>query len=500
MTYGAPSGDADVGAYLARVRGHPPAPELVLEMRRRYRLIGGSPLIGITRAQGTELARVLGRDYRVRVGMRFSEPAIGDEVRALVSEEGAERIVAIPMSPQWSDRLMAGYERAVADASTVPFALARSWYRTPSFVVAIAGAVRESLARIGDASLAIVLTAHSLPRRVFEAEPAYVEELRETARIVAEAAGLVTWSFAYQSAGHTAEEWLRPDLVDLFPSLAALGATDVLVVPIQFLADHLEVLYDLDVAAAAEADAAGIRYHRVPMPNCDPAFIAALAAIVRRAHEVGAYVVLDAYQSAGIVPLDVTALNVDFAVGGSVKWLCGGPGNGWLYVRPDLAEVLEPTFVGWQAHARPFSFEPELDYADGAARFLTGTPNVPALYAATAGYDLIEEIGVDRIRENSLRQTQLLIDLLDEAGFDVGSPRDPARRGGTVTVRTPQFEAVHKELGERQILCDFRPDAGLRIGPHYYNTDEELRFTVAQIAEILETGAYERHLGATARF
>ena len=147
-------------------------------------------------------------------------------------------------------------------------------------------------------------------------------------------------------------------------------------------------------------------------------------AIIRRAHEVGAHVVLDAYQSAGIVPLDVAALNVDFAVGGSVKWLCGGPGNGWLYVRPDLADVLEPTFVGWQAHARPFGFEPELEYADGAARFLTGTPNVPALYAATPGYDLIEEIGVERIRENSIRQTQLLIDLCDEAGFEVGSPRE----------------------------------------------------------------------------
>jgi kynureninase len=223
-------------------------------------------------------------------------------------------------------------------------------------------------------------------------------------------------------------------------------------------------------------------------------------AIVRRAHEVGAHVVLDAYQSAGIVPLDVTALNVDFAVGGSVKWLCGGPGNGWLYVRPDLADVLEPTFMGWQAHARPFGFEPELEYAEGAARFLTGTPNVPALYAATAGYDLIEEIGVDRIRERSVGQTQLLIDLLDAAGFEVGSPRDAGRRGGTVTVRTPEFAAVHQELAERQILCDFRPDAGLRLGPHYYNTDDELRFTVEQITEIVETRAYERHLGVAARF
>src|SRR6266511_2865540 len=186
-------------------------------------------------------------------------------------------------------------------------------------------------------------------------------------------------------------------------------------------------------------------------------------AIVARAHEVGAHVVLDAYQSVGTVPLDVTELDVDFAVGGSVKWLCGGPGAGWLYVRPDLAERLEPTLVGWQAHARPFSFEPELEYATGAARFLTGTPNVPALYAATAGYNLIEEIGVPRIREHSVHQSELLVGLLDEAGFDVTSPRDRTRRGGTVTVRTPEFEAVHGELAERQVLCDFRPDSGLRL-------------------------------------
>ncbi|HEY8628621.1 MAG TPA: aminotransferase class V-fold PLP-dependent enzyme [Gaiellaceae bacterium] len=224
------------------------------------------------------------------------------------------------------------------------------------------------------------------------------------------------------------------------------------------------------------------------------------AAIAARARDVGAHVVLDAYQSAGIVPVDVTALGVSFAVGGSVKWLCGGPGNGWLYVRPDLIDELEPTLVGWQAHARPFGFEPELEYAEGVARFLTGTPNVPALYAATAGYDAIEEIGVARIRENSVRQTTLLIDLLDKAGFEVGSPRAPARRGGTVTVLVPEFEALHKELGERGILCDFRPDVGLRLGPHFFNTDEELRYTVAQIGEIVENGAYERHLGAKARF
>jgi kynureninase len=221
--------------------------------------------------------------------------------------------------------------------------------------------------------------------------------------------------------------------------------------------------------------------------------------IVRRAHEAGALVVLDAYQSAGSVPLDVTSLGVDFAVGGSVKWLCGGPGAGWLYVRPDLAERLEPTFTGWQAHARPFAFEPEQDYADGAARFLTGTPNVPALYAATAGYELVEEVGVERIRERSMRQTALLVELLEGAGFEVLSPGDPARRGGTVVVRTPEAEAVYHELAAREIICDFRPDAGIRLGPHFFNTDDELRFAAAQIAEIVESGAYERHLDAAAR-
>jgi kynureninase len=225
-----------------------------------------------------------------------------------------------------------------------------------------------------------------------------------------------------------------------------------------------------------------------------------IEAIVRRAHEVGAYVVLDAYQSVGSVPLDVTALDVDFAVGGSVKWLCGGPGAGWLYVRPDLAGELEPALVGWQGHARPFAFEPQLEYASGAARFLTGTPNVPALYAATAGYDVVEEVGIETIRAHSLRQTELLAGLLEQAGFEVLSPRDPDRRGGTLVVRTPEFAAVHTELGARDIICDTRPDVGLRLGPHFFTTDEELVFTAEQIADIVESGAYERHLGAAARF
>ncbi|HLY93319.1 MAG TPA: aminotransferase class V-fold PLP-dependent enzyme [Gaiellaceae bacterium] len=222
--------------------------------------------------------------------------------------------------------------------------------------------------------------------------------------------------------------------------------------------------------------------------------------IIRRAHEAGAYVVLDCYQSAGVVPFDLAALDVDFAVGGSVKWLCGGPGAGWLYVRPDLAETLEPTFVGWQAHARPFDFEPELEYAAGARRFLTGTPNVPALYAATAGYDVIEEVGVPRIRERSLALTGLLIELLDAAGFEVVSPREGRRRGGAVVVSTPDHAAVHRELGQRGIICDFRPDAGVRLGPHFFNTEDELRHTVVELSDIVASGAYREHAGAAARF
>ncbi len=218
--------------------------------------------------------------------------------------------------------------------------------------------------------------------------------------------------------------------------------------------------------------------------------------IVARAREAGAYTCLDAYQSAGTVPLDVTALGVELAVGGSVKWLCGGPGAGWLYVRPDVAERLEPAIAGWRGHARPFAFEPEMAYARGAERFLAGTPNVPALYAASAGYEIVAEIGVDRIRANSMRQTALLVELLDAAGFELSSPREPERRGGTVVFRTPSFEAVHAELAAREIVCDFRPDSGIRFGPHFFTTDEELRFAVDQTVEIVEAGTYSTTVAA----
>jgi kynureninase len=257
-------------------------------------------------------------------------------------------------------------------------------------------------------------------------------------------------------------------------------------------------------AGAAVADAIDERTLLVPISHVlfKNGEIQDVEPIIRRAREAGAYVVLDCYQSAGVVPFDLTELGVDFAVGGSVKWLCGGPGAGWLYVRPDVADRLEPTLVGWQAHARPFAFEPELEYASGARRFLTGTPNVPALYAATAGYDVIEEVGVPQIRERSLALTQLLIDLCDEAELAIVSPRDPERRGGTVTVSTPDHAACHRELGERGVICDFRPglEGGIRLGPHFFNTEDEVRRAISELADIVATGAHEKHLGAATPF
>ncbi len=212
-----------------------------------------------------------------------------------------------------------------------------------------------------------------------------------------------------------------------------------------------------------------------------------LAAITERAHEVGAYVVADLYQSAGIVPLDVAALNLDFATGGSVKWLLGGPGAGYLYVRNDLDAALTPAATGWAAHAHPFEFASgPIAYAPDIRRFLNGTPNVPSMYSARSGYEIVNEIGVEAIRSKSKRQTQALIALADEAGLGVRSPRDPETRGGTVILDIPNGREITAELGRRQILVDFRPGAGVRIAPHFYTSDEEIRHTIAELKSIVQ--------------
>jgi len=229
-------------------------------------------------------------------------------------------------------------------------------------------------------------------------------------------------------------------------------------------------------------------------------FLQNAKAITERAHEVGAMVVLDTYQSAGTVPFNVNDLNVDFATGGSVKWLCGGPGAGYLYVRPDLQQQLQPKTTGWMAHEAPFAFETELRYAPDIRRFLHGSPAIPALYAAQSGYKIINEIGVENIRQKSTRQTERLIALAEEAGFTVTSPRDTSARGGTITIAHEDAAAIAKELIRREFIVDYRPGAGVRISPHFYTSDEELELVVREMKIIRDTRAYAVHETAGAAF
>lgn len=315
MTFGTAETTEDVPVYLARVRGgHPPPEDLVAEFQRRFRLVGGSPLTRITREQAAALeaelnaadsrriphsvlspeSSVLRPTYRVRAGMRHAPPFIADGIRELV-ETGAEQIVAIILSPQYSAGIMGGYLGAVESARRVlppgvQLTVAGPWYVEPSFIEALATRVEEALGRFEPGerrNLPVVFTAHSLPRRVADAEPVYLEQLATTAARVAERACLTAgqWRFAYQSAGHTPEPWLTPDLAEVFPQLRASGHRKVLVAPVQFVADHLEILYDIDVAAREQAAAAEIELHRTESLNTMPVFIRALASVARR--EIG---------------------------------------------------------------------------------------------------------------------------------------------------------------------------------------------------------------------
>jgi len=220
------------------------------------------------------------------------------------------------------------------------------------------------------------------------------------------------------------------------------------------------------------------------------AYINDAKAIIEKAHKVGAHVVLDTFQSLGTVPVDVQELNVDFACGGVLKWLCGGPGVGYLYVRPDLGRKLEPRFTGWTAHENPFAFEiGPTRYTNPPYRFMNGTPHVPALEAAGPGLKIIAEVGANRIREKSKHQTARLIELADQHGWRVNTPRDPEKRGGTVSIDMPDSREVCGELLKRDVLVDWRPKAGVRMSPHFYNTDQELETAIAAVEEILKERA-----------
>jgi kynureninase len=212
--------------------------------------------------------------------------------------------------------------------------------------------------------------------------------------------------------------------------------------------------------------------------------------VIEKAHRVGARVVLDVYQAAGTVPMNLEASGTDFAVGGSVKWLCGGPGAGYLYVRPDLAPGFEPGIVGWAAHATPFAFEMgPIEYARPPERFQSGTPNVPSLYSARAGYEIVAKIGVEAIRRHSLRLTRRLIDLALEAGYRVNTPLVDAERGGAVIIDVPNGAAVADELIRREVIVDYRPGAGIRMAPHFYNTMDEVEHAMSMLGEIVQATA-----------
>jgi ferrochelatase len=297
LTFGSAVTSADVPAYLRSVRGgREPSAELVAEFARRFDIIGRSPLLDITLAQAAALEALLDsrageETFSVSAGMLHSRPWIADALRGLV-DDGAARVVAIVLAPQYSPLILTGYERAVraaADglATTTPVRIAHAWHTTSSWVSSLSGRVEEALGRFDPVDrdrVAIVFTAHSLPRLVVDRDPGYMVQVDETIEAVTSRLGLARdrWTFAFQSAGHTPEEWLEPDLADVLPRLRDSGARDVLVVPVQFVSDHLEILYDIDVAAAEQARAALLGFHRITMPNTDPRFIAALAEVVDR--------------------------------------------------------------------------------------------------------------------------------------------------------------------------------------------------------------------------
>jgi kynureninase len=221
-------------------------------------------------------------------------------------------------------------------------------------------------------------------------------------------------------------------------------------------------------------------------------YIMDAAAIVARAHDAGAVAIMDTYQSAGIIPVDVAALGVDFAIGGCLKWLCGGPGNAFLYTRPDLLRALKPSFTGWVSHRNPFAFDTDpFDAREDAMHMMNGTPSIPAYYAALAGLDIIHEAGPGQIRAKSKQMTARLLELVDRYGFTSAAPRDPERLAGTVAVNVADALLVSRTLKSRNFMVDYRPPVGVRISPHFYNTIDEVDRIMAEIASIAAKRDYD---------
>jgi len=278
-----------------------------------------------------------------------------------------------------------------------------------------------------------------------------------------------------------------PSMVYLFRGQEATGF-ELRIVPAE---DDLTVKTDR-VLDAIDDTTAVVAFSHVLFRT---SYIMDVAAIVARAHAAGAAVILDTYQSAGIIPLDVATLGVDFAVGGCLKWLCGGPGNAFLYTRPDLQKTMRPAFTGWVSHRNPFAFDPddhvETSLRDDAMHMMNGTPAIPAYYAALAGLDVISQVGVDRIRTKSKTLTARLLARIDACGFTSAASRDPERLAGTVAVNVPEAALVARTLKSRDFIVDYRPPVGVRISPHFYNTIDEVDAIMAEIESIVATKRYD---------
>ncbi|HEY2771626.1 MAG TPA: ferrochelatase [Solirubrobacteraceae bacterium] len=292
MAYGTPATLDDLERYYTHIRhGRPPSPELLAELRERYQAIGGrSPLLAITEAQAAGLRAALRAaghsNVEVVLGMKHARPFIEDATRDLASA-GVERVVGLVLAPHYSSMSVGEYAGRVAAAlgdrpGAPSFAMVRSWATATGYVEWLAQAVHDALAQLGQAASGaeVVFTAHSLPQRILAAGDPYPHELRTTAEAVARAAGLARWSIAWQSAGRTADPWIGPDILEVIPEIAAAGASGLVVCPAGFVADHLEVLYDLDIEAAAAARELGFPFARTVSPNADPRLAKALAGVV----------------------------------------------------------------------------------------------------------------------------------------------------------------------------------------------------------------------------
>lgn len=288
MAYGGPGNIDDVGPYLMDVRGgRPTEPQLVEEIRARYARIGGrSPILELTRAQAAGIGRALGDRFSVHVGMRHWHPYIQDVVKAIVQSGSQRRVVGVAMAPHYSNMSVGAYEKKLLQAADgrLDVALVRTWWRQPQFLEAVADRVRHALQRFPRPSaVQVVFTAHSLPERIRASADPYPDELNASATEVAARARLEGWRLAYQSAGATSERWLGPDVATVMKELAKAGHEAVLLVPIGFVCDHVEILYDIDVECQALAKRLGVHLERTASLNDDPRLVAAVADVVRTA-------------------------------------------------------------------------------------------------------------------------------------------------------------------------------------------------------------------------